>query len=103
MVVLGGVEAQVLFSGLSPQFVGVNQVNIVVPPNAPAGDRVLVQIVLGDKITLGGYSIAVSQAWTQWGQNAQHTNATPAAGQVPINRLADIVYDPLVPQLQPAG
>jgi uncharacterized protein (TIGR03437 family) len=103
IVLVGGVQAQVLFSGLSPQFVGVNQVNIVVPPNAPGGDRVLVEIVLGDKITLGGYSIAVNQGWPQWGWNAQHTNATPAVGQTPINRLADIVYDPLVPQLQAAA
>src|SRR6266404_305396 len=65
MVLVGGVQARVLFSGLSPQFVGVNQVNIVVPPNVPAGDHVLLQIVLGDKITLSGYSIAVNKGWPQ--------------------------------------
>src|SRR5260370_32733569 len=99
MVVLGGVEAQVLFSGLSPQFVGVNQANIVVPPNAPAGDRVLLQIVLGDKITLAGYSIAVTQGWTQLGGNAEHSKATPAVRQIPINMPADILYHPLAPLL----
>ncbi len=35
-VLIGGVAAQVSFSGLSPQFVGVNQLNVVVP-NVPAG------------------------------------------------------------------
>jgi uncharacterized protein (TIGR03437 family) len=33
---IGGVDATVSFSGLSPQFVGVNQLNIVVP-NVPSG------------------------------------------------------------------
>ncbi|MDP8979014.1 MAG: IPT/TIG domain-containing protein [Acidobacteriota bacterium] len=102
-VLVGGVQAQVLFSGLSPQFVGVNQVNIVVPPNAPSGDRVLLQIAAGGMVTLGGFSIAVNQGWPQWGQNAQHDNATPSVGQSLNNRLTDIVYDPLVPQLQAAG
>jgi uncharacterized protein (TIGR03437 family) len=35
-VLIGGVGAQVSFSGLSPQFVGVNQLNVVVP-SVPAG------------------------------------------------------------------
>ena len=35
-VLIGGVAAQVFFSGLSPQFVGVNQLNVVVP-SVPAG------------------------------------------------------------------
>ncbi len=35
-VLVGGVQGQVAFSGLSPQFVGVNQINVVVP-SVPAG------------------------------------------------------------------
>lgn len=35
-VLIGGASAQVMFSGLSPQFVGVNQLNVVVP-NIPSG------------------------------------------------------------------
>ncbi len=35
-VLIGGVTADVKFSGLSPQFVGVNQLNVVVP-NVPSG------------------------------------------------------------------
>ena len=46
IVLVGGVSAQVLFSGLTPQFVGVNQVNIIVPAVTP-GDRVSLQIQMG--------------------------------------------------------
>jgi uncharacterized protein (TIGR03437 family) len=35
-VLVGGVVGQVAFSGLSPQFVGVNQINVVIP-SVPAG------------------------------------------------------------------
>jgi uncharacterized protein (TIGR03437 family) len=57
VVMVGGVQAQVPFAGLSPQFVGVNQLNVVIP-NAPAGDNIPIQIVQGgitttDKVTIG--------------------------------------------------
>ncbi len=37
---IGGVEAQLLFAGLTPGFTGLYQVNAVVPPGAGAGDAV---------------------------------------------------------------
>ena len=44
LVTVGGVVAEVLFSGLAPDFVGLYQVNIAVPQDAPSGDvDVLVQ------------------------------------------------------------
>lgn len=43
VVLIGGQPAQVLFSGLTPQFPGINQVNLVVP-NVPAGDAVPIQL-----------------------------------------------------------
>ncbi|MBK9169413.1 MAG: IPT/TIG domain-containing protein [Bryobacterales bacterium] len=46
-VTIGGRPARVLFCGLSPEFVGVNQVNVEVPPDAPLGDAVPVSIELG--------------------------------------------------------
>ncbi len=46
VVLVGGQPAQVAFSGLTPQYPGVNQLNIVVP-NVPAGDNVPIQIQVG--------------------------------------------------------
>jgi uncharacterized protein (TIGR03437 family) len=51
----------VLFSGLQPQFVGVNQVNIVIPPNAPTGDAVQLQFQVGGITSPDTVTIAVSQ------------------------------------------
>ncbi|HEV2691142.1 MAG TPA: IPT/TIG domain-containing protein [Bryobacteraceae bacterium] len=95
-VLIGGVPAQITFAGLSPQFVGVDQLNVVIPPNAPGGDAVPVQIKMGEQISTGVAGIAIQgTSWTQWGQNSQHTSGVPVAGQ-DLNRiLADVVYDPL--------
>jgi uncharacterized protein (TIGR03437 family) len=43
-VLFGGVPATVLFSGLSPQFVGVNQLNVEVPTGVKSGSAVPLQI-----------------------------------------------------------
>jgi uncharacterized protein (TIGR03437 family) len=55
-VLIGGVSAQVAFAGLSPQFVGVNQVNVVVPKVPTPGVAPLqIQdgtIVSSDKVTI---------------------------------------------------
>ena len=41
-----------------------------------------------------------SQSWPQWGQNPQHTGFLNVKGQDLNQILADIIYDPLVPQEQ---
>jgi hypothetical protein len=41
--------------------------------------------------------------WPQWGQNAQHQGFVDVVGQPIDSQLADIVYDPLVPQEQAAN
>jgi uncharacterized protein (TIGR03437 family) len=58
-VAIGGLSAEIQFSGLSPQFVGVYQLNVVVPNVAP-GDTVPVQLALGG-ITSPKLTMAVSQ------------------------------------------
>jgi uncharacterized protein (TIGR03437 family) len=59
-ILIGGVSAKVQFAGLSPQFVGVNQINVFVPNVAP-GKNVPFQIVLGGITTSESITIAVSQ------------------------------------------
>lgn len=39
IVTVGGVTAPVIFSGLAPGFVGLYQVRVQVPPNAPSGSQ----------------------------------------------------------------
>jgi uncharacterized protein (TIGR03437 family) len=48
-VTIGGVAAQVAFSGLAPGYVGLYQVNAVVPSTAPTGNQPLV-------VSIGGVS-----------------------------------------------
>lgn len=59
-IMIGGVSAQVQFAGLSPQFVGVNQINVTVPNIAP-GNSVPFQILLGGITTSAGVTMAVTQ------------------------------------------
>jgi adhesin/invasin len=47
VVTIGGIPAQVLFSGLAPGYAGLWQINAVVPANAPVGDNLAVQVTLG--------------------------------------------------------
>lgn len=46
-VFLNGAPIQVVFSGLSPQFVGLYQVNARIPENAPSGDATLTLAIDG--------------------------------------------------------
>jgi uncharacterized protein (TIGR03437 family) len=59
-VLIGGVSANVPFSGLSPQFVGVNQLNIVIP-DIPAGDKVSLQIQMGGITSPNNVTIGVTR------------------------------------------
>ena len=45
-------------------------------------------------------ALALAEDWLQWGQNAQHTGRALVIGQNPSHILADLVYDPFVPQEQ---
>jgi uncharacterized protein (TIGR03437 family) len=58
-VMIGGVQAQVLFSGLTPQFTGVNQVNVVVPSGVTPGNNVPIQILANSILTSNQVTIAI--------------------------------------------
>jgi uncharacterized protein (TIGR03437 family) len=60
IVLIGGVSAHVSFSGMSPQFVGVNQLNVEVPNTAP-GNAVSLQIQVGGINSPSSITMAVSQ------------------------------------------
>jgi uncharacterized protein (TIGR03437 family) len=57
-VLIGGREAQASFSGLSPQFVGVNQMNVVVPTGVTPG-VVPIQLRVGGITSTDQVTIAV--------------------------------------------
>ncbi len=48
-VTIGGINAEVGFSGLAPGFVGLWQLNVKIPDNAPTGAAVPLVISFGDK------------------------------------------------------
>ena len=58
-VLVGGQLVTVVFSGLSPQFVGVNQINVTLPPGTPTGNAVPLQISIGGITTSANVTIAV--------------------------------------------
>ncbi len=60
VVTVGGINAQVVFSGMSPQFVGVYQLNIIIAPGTPVGDAVPLQIVMNGITTTDKVTIAVT-------------------------------------------
>jgi uncharacterized protein (TIGR03437 family) len=60
VVTVGGVNAQVVFSGIAPGFPGVYQINIIVPAGSPTGDAVPLQIQMGGITTTNQVTIAVS-------------------------------------------
>jgi uncharacterized protein (TIGR03437 family) len=58
-VLVGGSPVTVLFSGLSQQFVGVNQINVQLPPGTPTGNAVPIQIQVGGLTSTSQVTIAV--------------------------------------------
>lgn len=60
-VMVGGVQAQLVYSVLSPQFVGVDQLAITVPSGVTPGNNVPLQIVEGGVTSPSTTGIAISQ------------------------------------------
>lgn len=48
IVMIGGFAASVQFAGQAPGFPGVNQINVIIPSNAPTGDAVPIQVKSSD-------------------------------------------------------
>jgi len=59
-VLVGGVPAQVIFSGLSPQYPFFNQLNVILQPGTPTGNAVPLQIQMNGITTSDQLKIAVS-------------------------------------------
>ena len=59
IVMMGGVRATVNFAGLSPQFSGVYQVNVVVPTGVASGSAVPVQLQIGGATSADTLTIAL--------------------------------------------
>jgi uncharacterized protein (TIGR03437 family) len=58
-VLVGGREAAILFSGLTPQFTGVYQVNAIVPEGVTVGNAVPLQLRMGDITSTNQVTIAI--------------------------------------------
>jgi uncharacterized protein (TIGR03437 family) len=59
-VLIGGRPAELYWAGIAPDFVGLYQLIVFVPRDATPGDRVPVQIQIGDITTRDDVTIAVS-------------------------------------------
>lgn len=60
-VLIGGIGAKVLGAALSPQFVGVYQVNIQLPQGVPTGNSVSLQIQIGGVTSTDKIVMAIGQ------------------------------------------
>jgi len=60
-VTVGGVAATVVFAGMTPQFVGVYQINIVIAAGTPTGDAVPLRISMNGITSRNDVTIAVMQ------------------------------------------
>jgi uncharacterized protein (TIGR03437 family) len=59
VVWIGGMQGRVTFSGLAPGFVGLNQVNVQIPDNAPTGNAVPLSIADGGSGVSNTVTIAI--------------------------------------------
>lgn len=60
VVLIGGIQAQVTFAGQAPQFPGIDQINIVIPPNTAVGDSVPFQVQSGGMTSTNKVTVAIA-------------------------------------------
>ena len=58
-VLIGGTEADILFSGLAPEFVGLYQINVRISPDAPTGNAVPIRIVVDESTSRSDVTVAI--------------------------------------------
>ena len=73
---VGGVAANVLFSGLVPGFIGLYEVDATVPATAPVGDAVPVSLTIGGVVS---NSVTIAVATTAAVQTPVITSVDPVA------------------------
>jgi hypothetical protein len=57
---IGGIAAQVVYAGEAPGFtIGLQQINVLIPENAPVGSAVPIQLVVDDVSTPSGVTIVI--------------------------------------------
>jgi uncharacterized protein (TIGR03437 family) len=60
VLLIGGMSVPVAFAGLSPQFPGVDQLNVVLPANVPTGNNVTVQLQLNGVTSPNTFTMAIA-------------------------------------------
>jgi len=58
-VLIGGREVSGVAAAMSPQFVGIHQVNVPIPADAPAGDGIPLQLRMGDITSTDKVTISI--------------------------------------------
>ncbi len=81
VVTIGGVSATVTFAGLSPQYVGVYQINVTLPSTQLPANAAPLQIQTGGVTGPVQTTISVGTGWAQWALNPQHTSNPAVVGQ----------------------
>lgn len=80
-VLIGGIPAEVAFSGLSPQFPAVNQINVVLPVGIPSGSSVPIQVSSGGITTTAQLTVAVTASTSTATLTPVTTLALPSLGK----------------------
>ena len=91
-VLVGGIPAQVAFSGLSPQFPAVNQLNIVIPVGVQSGSAVPIQLSVGGIVTTSQLTIAIAASSATATLSPVTTMLTPASQPKSIVTYGNTAY-----------